>query len=683
MCDDDSRLVIDDNEANCSADNTLVAPDGQKANKSFNDLHKRHSVSPSLSSSSSSSGSSSTSSSSNASCSLNGQLEKHIEKQQPIRKRKKEVAPRKANENAKAADTESANKKQKAERTTRTTANKHCQTEDLQQQPLKANSNVLLDVTIVFAPDPNTLFFTTKWRGRSYTGVITDGLSCKNQFFGALKRERTDRQNGKSSGGVQNGQSPSLKPRGKRAFNRGGVIDRKSRNEELSIFDKPDDEIDTKPAKLIKVQDGEAQKMFTRCPHKQCGHLFETVNEVNHHLLFSHVEKPAIIKETTASQYSPIASSSTGTDPIPELKKSSLCTKCREPVVDKKPGDQKKGTTSPCYSDVSAEDDAPTLIKEDSFEKNDESRQQSGLNYQQTSILGTKLPTPNSSGTNPPANTANSLTPRRTETNVTSKAASNSSTPAPTSSTPLPNKQRTALTPNIIMSQAAQQPRLIAPPPNFGLSFTAQSSAQQHQQALNNQQQLLNLMNIMNASAALQQSTASAPVKAGGSITAGSSSFSNLPQTTINLPGTSTINSGGIGIHPLAVLNGLGTSTPTSSAQQNDATRHKIHELKTGENLQNAQANLLGVSNMALQQQQRNASPNTANVMASTNNIPRGQQQLPFVRPPTSLAPNPAFSFLQRVPGVLPHQAPFMNPAAQLSQMFGLGGMPPLQQQPK
>lgn len=52
--------------------------------------------------------------------------------------------------------------------------------------------------------------------------------------------------------------------------------------------------METKPAKLIKVQDGEAKKMFTRCPHKNCGHLFETVNEVNHHMLFNHVTEPAV-----------------------------------------------------------------------------------------------------------------------------------------------------------------------------------------------------------------------------------------------------------------------------------------------------------------------------------------------------------------------------------------------------
>lgn len=169
------------------------------------------------------------------------------------------------------------------------------------------------------------------------------------------------------------------------------------------------------------------------------------------------------------------------------------------------------------------------------------------------------------------------------------------------------------------MNQAQQQPRLM-PPPSFGLPFSQPNA----QQMINNQQ-LITFMNMMNASAAMQTAPVPQPVKAGGSITAGSSSFSNLPQTAINLPGTSSIGPGGIGIHPqqLGVLNGLATSnTSASSPAQNDPTRHKIHELKTGEN---PQAALLGVNNLALQQQQRNASPNSTNVITSASNIPRGK----------------------------------------------------------
>lgn len=66
-------------------------------------------------------------------------------------------------------------------------------------------------------------------------------------------------------------------------------------SEEFSIFDSPEEvSEENKAAKLIKVQDGEAQKMFSRCPHKQCGHIFETVNEVNNHLLFRHVDEAAV-----------------------------------------------------------------------------------------------------------------------------------------------------------------------------------------------------------------------------------------------------------------------------------------------------------------------------------------------------------------------------------------------------
>jgi hypothetical protein len=112
MCDDDPRLIIDDNNEACAADNIALPVDGQKStpNKGF-----RRSVSPSTSSTSSSSGSSSSSTSSGASFPLNGQpAEKPSEKQQQARKRKKEevkVTPRKTNENSKVTDTE--NKKHK------------------------------------------------------------------------------------------------------------------------------------------------------------------------------------------------------------------------------------------------------------------------------------------------------------------------------------------------------------------------------------------------------------------------------------------------------------------------------------------------------------------------------------------------------------------------------------------
>lgn len=67
--------------------------------------------------------------------------------------------------------------------------------------------------------------------------------------------------------------------------------------EDFSIFDAPEELNDeNKSSKLIKVPDGEAQKMFSRCPHTQCGHVFETVNEVNNHIIFRHVTEPAVSK---------------------------------------------------------------------------------------------------------------------------------------------------------------------------------------------------------------------------------------------------------------------------------------------------------------------------------------------------------------------------------------------------
>jgi hypothetical protein len=113
---------------------------------------------------------------------------------------------------------------------------------------------------------------------------------------------------------------------------------------------------------LIKLQDGEAQKLFTRCPHAQCGHVFETVNEVNQHMIFRHVSEPAILKETTASQYSPIGSTSTGCNPIAELTDRNLCTNCGIALANKPP-DSKASPSG--FSDISDDADAPMLIKEE------------------------------------------------------------------------------------------------------------------------------------------------------------------------------------------------------------------------------------------------------------------------------------------------------------------------------
>lgn len=106
-----------------------------------------------------------------------------------------------------------------------------------------------------------------------------------------------------------------------------------------------------------------------------------------------------------------MATTSTGSDPIPELQQTTLCLKCRDPIDSKSTNEAKETkqqktsrSASPSYSDISA-DDAPTLIKEE----NDESRQQAA-NIQQNLLLDAKFPMQIASGANQPQN---SLTPRR------------------------------------------------------------------------------------------------------------------------------------------------------------------------------------------------------------------------------------------------------------------------------
>ncbi|KAI6203297.1 hypothetical protein M3Y94_00540000 [Aphelenchoides besseyi] len=330
-----------------------------------------------------------------------------------------------------------------------TTQSKSCQTEYDENCELKPDSRIFLDITVVFAIDPNTLFFTTKWKGRQYHGVITDGVPPKTHQFA---RERAERLANNKSLGSDNGQNASLK-RGKRLLNRGGERKGKVNPEECLIFDRPlsSNELEQKS----KEQNG----TLHRCPHKQCGHIFRSVSEVNNHLIFRHVDEKAVLTENTASQSSSVKTTSTACDPIPEIP--LLCRKCSSPIRDVDAGgngikssaknsnisdgvdlnstNEIRATRSPTpFSDIS--DDAPTLIKEESFEKRDENSSHQPLNF--TSPLTVKAaPSPNAQ------KTSGSLPSKSSKTSVssgviTNKPKSSLSTP---SSTPVQLPQTGAL----------------------------------------------------------------------------------------------------------------------------------------------------------------------------------------------------------------------------------------------
>ncbi|KAI6241338.1 hypothetical protein M3Y99_00360200 [Aphelenchoides fujianensis] len=490
---------------------------------------------------------------------------------------------------------------------------KTTQTDGEATAELKPDSRVLLDVTIVFATDPNTLFFTTSWKGRQYTGVITDGLSPKTQMFA---RERAERTATSKNGGVD-GQNASLK-RGKRLLNR--VSERKGRlnPEDHLVFDLPKD------ATSARATENEPPRPLTRCPHKQCGHIFQSVSEVNHHLIFRHVTEKAVITENTATQSTRPSLKSAGCDPIPELP--VLCANCNNSLGDSKPaevkteGAEKPPARSPTpFSDIS--DDAPTLTKEESFEKRDDSTAAARPPLNFTSPTGAKAEAPTSS--------AASLLKPADILPTTSRSYSNSSTPV--SSAVLANKPKTSLnTPSAL--QLPQGP--------MGMGG----------------------VNPFLSPQAVPSTAPQPPKKAGGSITTGSP-FASGEQPPISLA------AGVLQQQQMAAgmpLNGLGLGVPPTSSI--DQMRHKIHELK-GENSSGQSPSTSGL------QQPQNASPNPAatNVITSTGSLPRGQTS-PFMRPPATAAPPQFAPFFARPPVGINAPGAFLNQQHLMQQLAAMMG---------
>uniref|UniRef100_A0A183C404 C2H2-type domain-containing protein n=1 Tax=Globodera pallida TaxID=36090 RepID=A0A183C404_GLOPA len=117
------------------------------------------------------------------------------------------------------------------------------------------------------------------------------------------------------------------------------------------------------------LYDGDAASRI-RCPHQLCGHRFEKTNGLNAHLLVgTHgvTGAKAKIFESSASQTTAVQLMSTGCDPffpsdriMPNNTKGvSFCTKCQKELA-------------PETEDEGEDDTAPTLEKEESFDKQTE-----------------------------------------------------------------------------------------------------------------------------------------------------------------------------------------------------------------------------------------------------------------------------------------------------------------------
>ncbi|KAI6178624.1 C2H2-type domain-containing protein [Aphelenchoides besseyi] len=550
-----------------------------------------------------------------------------------------------------------------------TTQSKSCQTEYDENCELKPDSRIFLDITVVFAIDPNTLFFTTKWKGRQYHGVITDGVPPKTHQFA---RERAERIANSKSLGSDNGQNASLK-RGKRLLTRGGERRGKVNPEECLIFDQPVslNEQEQKPKEL------NGHSTLHRCPHKQCGHIFQSVSEVNNHLIFQHVDEKAVLTENTASQSSSVQTTSTACDPIPEIQ--FCCRKCSSPLrdidtsengsksavknsnisdgVDLNSTNEIRASRSPTpFSDIS--DDAPTLIKEESFEKRDENSSHQPLNF--TSPLTVKAaPSPNAQKTSGSLPSKSSKTPVSSGV-ITNKPKSSLSTP---SSTPVQLPQTGAL------GMGGNLPFSSQPSP-----VSAQQQRNRQAAALQQQPYFNTFLNMTNNPTQLPNivTTAQHPMKkAGGSITTGA--VAEQPSTLAGALQAQQMTAG-------ILLNGL-HNTPQSVS---DTLRHKIHELK-GETSRQSPSTSSSLS------QQQNTSPSllASNVINSTNSLQRGQSQaqpLPFMRPPISVGA-PFSPFFARPPvGIVP---PYLQPQQlmQLAAMINSNNMPnsflPTSAQPK
>ncbi|KAI1730741.1 translocon-associated protein (TRAP), alpha subunit domain-containing protein [Ditylenchus destructor] len=302
---------------------------------------------------------------------------------------------------------------------------------------LKPGTTACINITVMCKVGANTLYIVAKWRGKEYFGVLTDGEPAHSHLY-YQKRNATanaEKNTDNSTSGVNasadrgTNAAASSKVRGKRGVgvrqaNFGVSAEKKNRNTDPEDDDQQNsassrsNNDDTSPShssssssptKFGQFKHSELisdKSLIRRCPHRQCGHRFETIGDANTHMVISHGDAKAVMCEAVATQTDTTKSISTASDPCFASSPSSidtkdvdvmnLCFKCKQQFgpsssnettqksaeeesinelfkvarCEKKSGDQNaKSTNSPsAFSDIS-DDGAPTLEKEESFEK--------------------------------------------------------------------------------------------------------------------------------------------------------------------------------------------------------------------------------------------------------------------------------------------------------------------------
>uniref|UniRef100_A0A915DZY7 C2H2-type domain-containing protein n=1 Tax=Ditylenchus dipsaci TaxID=166011 RepID=A0A915DZY7_9BILA len=334
-----------------------------------------------------------------------------------------------------SADEPPASKKKKVQMVDKSTCvlTKACQLEDALLS-LKPGSTACLNITIVCKAGANTLYILAKWKGKEYHGVLTDGEPVHSHLYAQKRADKNSDHttpNSAAGGGHSDktGVSSTGKVRGKRGANRqvAGATDKKNRHADdatennyasgdpnSSLNCKSQEEGGSLPStaksSTSKQYELASDKSFVRrCPHKQCGYRFESMSEVNTHLVMGHADTRATMCEAIATQTDPIETTCMGVQTCEPEPQERLCSKCKQSTstdqddsskmcpssntavqkiteekslqdlfkvvrsnCEKKLGGESgtKSSTSPdAFSDIS-DDGAPMLEKEENFESN-------------------------------------------------------------------------------------------------------------------------------------------------------------------------------------------------------------------------------------------------------------------------------------------------------------------------
>jgi DNA-directed RNA polymerase subunit RPC12/RpoP len=214
---------------------------------------------------------------------------------------------------------------------------------------LKQNQYYTINIMILSrspTTSGHTFTFTTNFRGQLYHGVLTDGsppMIHNNQIQKRAAAAEKEKGNNEDSD-EKTKREVTPKPRGPK----------RSRG---------DDETKS-PAKLLhkhrhksppQVLHEISADKYIRCPHQMCGYRFLAMSDVNNHLLNSHVDGKAVIKEEIATQ----------TEPFNE--ECQKCKKLEQELIERQSMDALfKNVKAPKKekSPISDDDAAPTLQKE-------------------------------------------------------------------------------------------------------------------------------------------------------------------------------------------------------------------------------------------------------------------------------------------------------------------------------